>query len=274
MSDNPTPPEEDLKVSVSAKALRSVLTALNGPPHHIRELQALRGSGLSKLTGDVSPIDTLVEQFNAEIDRLTAPAAPPTPAEPEIPDAPRVMPPMPTKQSELGHRVVPFFFDSLEHTRPDDFEGVYRNLGIAFGETDLRPRLGSGPDLLGESDQKPLEGYFDDELEVTSVIARIQTGSGFKLITLDIPGGKSVVKYEPDSVQPFNVTMHYAGQLFTLQAFISWEPKTGILRAAAAGFNYDISMQRLGARLKIEDAIIEVTPHCLHVRGRFHQQFA
>lgn len=30
-------------VTVSAKALYQVLSALNGPGHHIRELQALRG---------------------------------------------------------------------------------------------------------------------------------------------------------------------------------------------------------------------------------------
>lgn len=44
-------------VTVDADALRQVLQALNGPGHHIRELQAIRGLG-------DSPIDKLVEDYN------------------------------------------------------------------------------------------------------------------------------------------------------------------------------------------------------------------
>lgn len=44
-------------ITVDAEALRQVLQALIGPPHHIRELQVL-----SKLPD--SPITTLVEAYN------------------------------------------------------------------------------------------------------------------------------------------------------------------------------------------------------------------
>lgn len=51
-------------VTVDAAALRTVLAALNGPSHHIRELQATRSL---KALGHYSPIDTLIEQFNAQV---------------------------------------------------------------------------------------------------------------------------------------------------------------------------------------------------------------
>lgn len=47
-------------VTVDKAALREILAALIGPPHLIRELQATR------CLGD-SPIDLLVEQFNAAV---------------------------------------------------------------------------------------------------------------------------------------------------------------------------------------------------------------
>lgn len=48
--------------SVDAKALRTVLQALVGPPHHMREIQMTRG--VAALTGD-DPIQTLIDDFNA-----------------------------------------------------------------------------------------------------------------------------------------------------------------------------------------------------------------
>jgi hypothetical protein len=47
------------KVLVSAAALRTVLEALNGQPHQIRELQVIRN-----LPGEKSAIDVLIEEFN------------------------------------------------------------------------------------------------------------------------------------------------------------------------------------------------------------------
>jgi len=52
-------------IAVDADALRQVLQALIGPPHHARELQATRS--LHKL-GHANPIETLVEQYQAWCD--------------------------------------------------------------------------------------------------------------------------------------------------------------------------------------------------------------
>lgn len=57
------PPERQM-VSVDAQALRTILQALIGPPHHIRELQATRS--IAELTGD-DPIGVLVEDFNRAV---------------------------------------------------------------------------------------------------------------------------------------------------------------------------------------------------------------
>jgi hypothetical protein len=54
--------ETDLKVSVSAKALNEVLTALTGSPHTVHELRITRG-----LIGYNNPIDQLIDEFNTEI---------------------------------------------------------------------------------------------------------------------------------------------------------------------------------------------------------------
>lgn len=58
-------------VTVNAQALRAVLTALNGPGHHIRELQATRS--LSKISGvEENPINILVDEFNAAVNAFNA----------------------------------------------------------------------------------------------------------------------------------------------------------------------------------------------------------
>lgn len=51
-------------VSVDAKALRTILEALNGPAHHIREIQMTRS--VAALTGD-DPIDTLINDYNLSV---------------------------------------------------------------------------------------------------------------------------------------------------------------------------------------------------------------
>ncbi len=50
-------------VNVDAKALKSVLGALIGPAHHIRELIAIQN-----LPGDESDINKLVRQFNEAVE--------------------------------------------------------------------------------------------------------------------------------------------------------------------------------------------------------------
>lgn len=51
---------EPKTITVNADALRQVLSALVGPDHMIRELQAIRSLGNS-------PIDKLVNEFNSQI---------------------------------------------------------------------------------------------------------------------------------------------------------------------------------------------------------------
>ena len=57
-------------VTVSASALRSVLQALNGPPHFIRELQATRNL-LPGLENN-NPINTLCDEYNAAVQAQNA----------------------------------------------------------------------------------------------------------------------------------------------------------------------------------------------------------
>jgi hypothetical protein len=57
------------KVSVSRDALRQVLQALIGPPHHIRELQVTIGP----LFQD-NPITVLVNEFNEQVNKEPADA--------------------------------------------------------------------------------------------------------------------------------------------------------------------------------------------------------
>jgi hypothetical protein len=54
-----------MKVIVDHQALLLVLSALNGPGHHIRELQTTRG-----LPGGTNPIDQLIEDISNEHNHL------------------------------------------------------------------------------------------------------------------------------------------------------------------------------------------------------------
>lgn len=53
-------------VAVNAKALRSVLMALNGPSHYIDELQAIRS-----IQGEDNPINRLIKDFNEQVENST-----------------------------------------------------------------------------------------------------------------------------------------------------------------------------------------------------------
>jgi hypothetical protein len=61
------------RVSVDAAALRSVLVALNGHPHQIRELQFTRD--IDDLVGERNPINVLLDDFNAAADATNAESA-------------------------------------------------------------------------------------------------------------------------------------------------------------------------------------------------------
>lgn len=56
----------DLKVSVSAHALKEVLSALIGSAHTVHELMITRG-----LVGYNNPIDKLIDEFNTAIQKHT-----------------------------------------------------------------------------------------------------------------------------------------------------------------------------------------------------------
>lgn len=71
-------------VTVNATALRSLLQALNGPGHLIRELQVTRETpGREGLFAD-NPIDTLIREFNEQV---TASASAPAAANDDLPPA-------------------------------------------------------------------------------------------------------------------------------------------------------------------------------------------
>lgn len=55
---------EPALVTVDAKALRQVLQALIGPPHHVRELQATR---TPESLFPENPINVLVDQYNSQM---------------------------------------------------------------------------------------------------------------------------------------------------------------------------------------------------------------
>lgn len=55
----------NFRVEVDGEALRQVLQALNGPGHHIRELQATRDKP-PLFTGN--PIDTLIMEYNVAVE--------------------------------------------------------------------------------------------------------------------------------------------------------------------------------------------------------------
>lgn len=57
------------KVTVSAKALKQLLEALNGPGHYIRELQVIRNID-SKMPNpnNRNPINLLMEEYNAAVE--------------------------------------------------------------------------------------------------------------------------------------------------------------------------------------------------------------
>jgi hypothetical protein len=61
-----TSDRNDLKVSVSARALKEVLAALVGSTHTVHELMITRG-----LAAFSNPIDQLIDEFNTEIQKHT-----------------------------------------------------------------------------------------------------------------------------------------------------------------------------------------------------------
>jgi hypothetical protein len=56
------------KVTVNAKALGEILSALVGPGHLMREIQATRGP----LVGKDNPINILVAEYNAAVEKFNS----------------------------------------------------------------------------------------------------------------------------------------------------------------------------------------------------------
>ena len=61
--------ENEGKVLVSEKALRELLVALNGPPHYLAEIQALRSPPFD---GD-NCINILINEFNTHVETISVP---------------------------------------------------------------------------------------------------------------------------------------------------------------------------------------------------------
>jgi len=59
--------DEEEKICVTASALRTILQSLVGPEYLIRELQAIRN--IEDLTGKKNPINILVEEYNAWVEK-------------------------------------------------------------------------------------------------------------------------------------------------------------------------------------------------------------
>lgn len=59
--------QDDLKISVSAKALKEVLAALTGSQYSVRDLVMTRG-----LIGYINPIDQLLQEYNTEIKKYVS----------------------------------------------------------------------------------------------------------------------------------------------------------------------------------------------------------
>lgn len=57
--------EDIFTVTVTGSALKALLEAVLGPPHYIRELQAIRRLGNS-------PIDILLNEYNAAVETHNA----------------------------------------------------------------------------------------------------------------------------------------------------------------------------------------------------------
>lgn len=114
------------QVLVDADALTQVLRALNGPGHHIRELQATRG--LSAL-GVSNPI----EQLQSDLDASLAAPAVGAPVQLDLSAVPRVYPTQDPKYAILSNRLVNAA--SLEPIPEDEGICIFRFRDIDFVPT-------------------------------------------------------------------------------------------------------------------------------------------
>lgn len=252
--------KEEIKVLISAAPLRQILQALVGAPHLIRELQALSGGGIEKLTGKLSPITQVLEEFNAEVRRLNgetptettpapAPAAPP--AEPEQSALPGV--------SDGFKRQSIVFYDARLQDDCNEFApGTVVASPLVFGEHNLSLAGGLFPKELakenyGWTDQDTYEPTF----EILGFLLDLGYGTTTHTVYLPAPGKGTIIDSNTDSISAFkyNKTIEYKGRLFTIETLLGFNPATGELRATAVNLNADCPTRKIGEAFGITEDI-------------------
>lgn len=264
---------KDFKVQISYKPLHELLTAVMNGGVQMREIQALAGSAVEKMTGNKTCLTLVIEEFNEQIQAHNNQSSEDKPA--DQPAVQEQTPPTSEQPAGMEHLEDVKVSFVLDPTAPDkaisEETCMYKNAVIPFGNTDLREYIcNEFADALMRHKVSPL-GTFGDNLEAIGILMEVITDSGTESFDLKIPGGKVVPLIGSPSGATFNTTMRFRDRLFTLEAYISFDPKTGALHAVAANLNTDVSLQRLGTSLGLTDAVVEgIRAKGLYVRGTLH----
>ena len=263
---------QTLKVSISYKPLFELLSALRSRGPEMREIQALSGSSIEELKGKKTCLSIVLDEFNAEVQRHNSrdsqEAAPKQDETTEQQAAPT------DEQPVSNECIVPFVFDAV-NDQGDQLQqykgGLWEEICLTFNtNVDLRSVVAEYLDKSIVHCDVSHDGYFDDLLEVTGILVYASTSGEDIPIKLAIPKGKRVGMLNDEEGTAFNVTIEHKGRLFTLESFFGFDPKTGTLRAVAAGIQTDVSLERLATSLGIDDLIKSIRPAGYYIRGIYH----
>lgn len=265
----------DWTVNVSGLALKELLEAISGPPHHLREMMVLANMG--SLSGMDNPLTILFEQYNSEVRRLKAEqeqSQQPVVVEEPAPPAPPPPPPEPGDEATLD------FYLTLSYPVEDVAPNAavfFDTTPLQFGENDLTKIVVSEYcNRARRSVSQPqvsLDGIFDEELIVTDFLVELDCEGEKYHFTLPITGGKAVAAYKDlqNKVNPaFNVTMSYRDRLFTFEGYMGFDRKSGIFTSTLANFTTDIGLHKLPAVFGFPGVADSIKPIGLHVKGKYH----
>lgn len=264
---------KDFKVQISYKPLRELLMAAMHGGVEMREIQALTGSAVEKMTGKKTCLTLVIEEFNEQIEARNNRSSEDKPADQPVDE--EQTPPtseQPAGMEHLEDVLVSFVLDPFAPDKAISGETcLYSNVALGFGEIDLRGFICNNfADDFMSLRVSPI-GVFDSNLEAIGILMEVTTDSGAEVFNLPIPGGKLIPVNDNPSGAAFNTTMRFRDRLFTLEAYIGFDPKTGMLHAVAANLNTDVSLQRLGTSLGLTENVVEgIRAKGLYVRGALH----
>jgi len=234
---------DDVKVTLSYKPLFELLQAVVSGGPALREILALSGSTVEDLTGDKTCLTKVLDEFQAEVSRLSGQAQEVEPATSNV--------------IELGSSTIRNYEYKL------DVSGEPPNT-IVFDHKKLAPHH----NVVGTIN-------YNEDICVNAIELELLTKQGRKIqftarLSGDEVGKVFLVGVDQEKQGPhFDKTFKFRDKYFLLSAFLGFQPSAGVFSAEFANIVHTSHLFKLSEMFGTDDEISSISVVALYVHGTF-----